>query len=201
MSNLSTVTASVEMDPTLGDDIDVGNWICILVTTCDDCTPLCPSSFKRAGHGWVMHRVGQGHPEGVLQLLDSEVILVFQCKSDMMVRAHHLTVAMVWWGESLMLHILSPKGRQVREYVTKRISCPLGTHMHVGVGKLVSCFSPVYLAWIRAVGGPDIHTLGRTNQGDLGPEWWSTAGSARGSPNQNSSKGGVAPHWGCSVEM
>ena len=51
MSILSRATASVEMDPILGDDIDIGIQICILVTTQGDGMLLGPRSFKEQDMG------------------------------------------------------------------------------------------------------------------------------------------------------
>ena len=72
--------------------------------------------------------LGKEHPEGMLQLSDTEILLAFQHKSNMMTMMHHLTAAAVWWGRPIMLHILPPKGRQVREYIAMRSSC-LNAHL------------------------------------------------------------------------
>ena len=68
MSNASMVTTSVELDQTLGDDTEIANWICILVATQGDGTPLCPTSFKEEDVVELCIGLGQEHPEGVLQL-------------------------------------------------------------------------------------------------------------------------------------
>ena len=66
MSTSSMMTASVEIDATLGNAIDVGNQICVLVTTqCYD-TPLCPSSFREEDVIKLCIEVGQDNLEGVL---------------------------------------------------------------------------------------------------------------------------------------
>ena len=55
----------------------------------------------------------------------------------MMAVMYHLTMAKVWWGEPVMLHILPLQGRQVREYITMRSSHQSGAWIHVqgrGVG-------------------------------------------------------------------
>ena len=44
---------------------------------------------------------------------------------------HHLTAATVWQGEPIVLCILLPKGRQVKEYVAVRSSCQYGAQRHV----------------------------------------------------------------------
>ena len=50
---------------------------------------------------------------------------------------YHLTVATVWWGEPIMLFILPPQDRKLRQYVTVKSSHQSGTPTHVqggGVG-------------------------------------------------------------------
>ena len=96
MSTSSTVTTLVEMDLTLGDDIDIRNQICILVTTQGDSTPLGPSSFKEEDVVRLCIKLGQKHPEGVLQLLDTDVLLAFQHNTNMMAATCCLTAAKVW---------------------------------------------------------------------------------------------------------
>ena len=56
------------MDPTLGNDIDIGNQICVLVATQGDGTPLCPTSFNEKDTVELCIGLGQEHPEGMLQL-------------------------------------------------------------------------------------------------------------------------------------
>ena len=75
--------------------------------------------------------LGQEHPEGVLQVSDTETVLAFQCVSNMMAMMCHLTAAMIWWDEPIVLCILPPKGRQVREYVTMRSSHQSHTQMYI----------------------------------------------------------------------
>ena len=131
------VTTSVKMGPTLGDDIDIRNQICMLVATWSDGTPLGPSSFTEQDVVQLCIRLGQEHSKGMLQLFDTEAVLAFQHDTDMMAMKHHLRAAKVWWGELVMLHILPLKGGQVREYVARRGIHPSGAHMHMqgrGVG-------------------------------------------------------------------
>ena len=122
MSTTSMATTSADIDPTLGDDTDIGNQICIMVTTLGDGTLLCPRSFKEEDVVEFCVWLGQEHPEGVLWLLDTETVLVFQCDSDKKATMHCLTVATVWWGQLVMLCILPPKGRQVRDYAAAPMS-------------------------------------------------------------------------------
>ena len=127
MSTSSTVTASVEVDTvTLGDDIDIRNGTCILVTIQGDSIPLGPSSFKEQDVVELCIQLDQEHPEGVFQLLDTEAVLAFWCYTNMMATTHHLKAAKVCWGEPIVLHILPPKGEKVREYIAKRGLHPSG---------------------------------------------------------------------------
>ena len=120
MSTLSMGIASVEMDPALGDDNDIGNQICVLVTTHGDGTLLGSRSFKEQDVVEVCAGLGQENPKGVLQLLDTEAVLAFWCDTDMMAAMHNLMATKLWWGKPIILHILSLKGRLVREYVAMR---------------------------------------------------------------------------------
>ena len=62
MSTSSTVTASAEMDLTQGNNIDMGNQICVLVTTQGDSTLLSSSSFKEQHVVKLCIGLGQEHP-------------------------------------------------------------------------------------------------------------------------------------------
>ena len=62
--------------------------------------------------------IGQEHPEGVLKLLYSELVLGFKYKSDMMAAMCNLNLATIWQEEPVILHILPQEGRQVKEYIT-----------------------------------------------------------------------------------
>ena len=124
MSTSSTVIVVVEMDLTLGNDIDIGNQICILVATQGDGTLLGPSSLKEQHIVELCIRIDQKHPKGVLQLLETESVLAFWCNTNMMATKCYLTVVKVWRGDLIVLCILPPKGRQGMKYITKRSSHP-----------------------------------------------------------------------------
>ena len=111
MSTSSMVTVSVKMYLTLCNCINIGNQICILIATQGDGTLLCPSSFREEDIAELCVGLAQEHPRGVLWLFDTEAVLAFQCQSNMMAPKCHLTVAMIWWGKPIILHILPPKGR------------------------------------------------------------------------------------------
>ena len=151
------------MGPTLCDDINMGNQICILVAILGDGTLLCPSSFKEDMVELCIG-LGQEHPEGVLQLSATGKVLAFWCQSDIMATPHHLTAAMVWQGDPIIICILCLKGKQVREYVAMRSSHQSGTQMHVQGGS--GYLAPPWHAqpgW-RAVINPGIQAPGGTKQ-------------------------------------
>ena len=124
-------TASADMDPPLGDDTQIMNQICILSATWGDGTPLCTTSFKEEDMVKLCVGLGQDHPEGVLQLSDTETVLAFQYGSDMMATMCCLTVATVWHGEPIKLCTCPPMNTQVKDYVATRSSHPSGTEVHV----------------------------------------------------------------------
>ena len=78
---------------------------------------------------------GQEHPEGVLQLSDTETVLAFWCNSNMIATLHHLAASMVWCGNAIKLHIKSLMSMQVRDYIAARSSHFSGAWMPViGMG-------------------------------------------------------------------
>ena len=84
MSTTSTVTALVEPDPTLGNNDEIANQICMLVTTHANGTPLCPTSFHQEDAAVMWEKLGWEHPKGVLQLMEMEMVLTFWSDSEMM---------------------------------------------------------------------------------------------------------------------
>ena len=106
-----------------------------------------------------MHKIGQEHLEGVLILSDTRAILGFRCEADMMATMHHLNVAIVWQGKSVILHTLPLKGRQVTEYMVARYSHPLGVQTHAQARGLVPSLFPMHPAWKRGYQRPrDLHS-------------------------------------------
>ena len=77
MSTMSTVITLVVRDLTLGNELDIVNHIYILAATQGDGTLLPPNSFQEEDVEELCIGLGQVHPEGVLLLLDTEMILVF----------------------------------------------------------------------------------------------------------------------------
>ena len=131
MSTASTVTTLVEMDPTLDDDTEIANQICILFATQGNGTLLCPSSFKEEAAVKLCIGLGQEHPGGVLQLSDTKTVLAFPSNSDIMAASCHLAVATVWHGNPIKLHIWPLMSMQVRDYIAARSSCLSGTQVPV----------------------------------------------------------------------
>ena len=129
MFTASTATTLADMDLILGNEMDIGSQICILVATHGDTTPLCPSSFKEEDVLMLWIGVGQEHPEGVVMLSSTEVILGFRCKSDMMATTYPLNVATVWWVESVTLHILPQMIVGKGIYGCKGVTCQVCEHM------------------------------------------------------------------------
>ena len=78
-----------------------------------------------------MHQVRPGTPKGCASALDTEVVLAFQHATNMEAAMHHLTAAMVWWGEPICSISYPQRGRHMREYASMRSSYPSGTQMHV----------------------------------------------------------------------
>ena len=66
MSTTSTVTTSAVRDPTLGDELEIANHICILAATQGDCTLFCPNTFKEEHMVKLCIQLGQVHPAGIL---------------------------------------------------------------------------------------------------------------------------------------
>ena len=77
MSTASTATALVVCDLTLGNKHEIANCICILVATLGDGTPFPHNSFLEEDLVELCVGLGKAHQEGVLQLLETEAVLMF----------------------------------------------------------------------------------------------------------------------------
>ena len=99
------MTASMEPDLTLGDDDEIANQICMLVTTHVDGTTLCPTLFHQEDMVAMCEGLGQECPKGVLQLMEMETVLTFWSDSDMMTTMCWLAVATIWCSSPIVLHI------------------------------------------------------------------------------------------------
>ena len=138
MSTVSKVTASAACDLTLGKDHELANCIWVLVATQGNGTPLYPDSFQEEDIVELCVGLDQVHPQGVLQLLDTEMVLTFWSSSEMLATMHLFTTA--WHDESIRLCVYPPTSAQVREYMASRSRCPSGTQAPIqseeGVPKL-----------------------------------------------------------------
>ena len=144
------VTASVEMDLTLGNDTMTMNWNSILVITHGNVTLLCATSFKEEAMFKLCIRLGQDHQEGVFCLLDTKMVLVFLSDSYMMATMCYLAVAMVWHGKSIKLHIWPLMSMHVRDYIIKMSSHPMG---HRCLSRVWGGY-PTSPQWVHPDGGP-----------------------------------------------
>ena len=77
MSTTSTVTTSEARDLTLDDELKIVNHICILAATQSDGTLFHPNSFQEEDIVELCIGLGQAHHKGVLQLLDTKMVLAF----------------------------------------------------------------------------------------------------------------------------
>ena len=126
MSTTSIVTTLVVRDLTLSNQLEIVNCICILVATQGDGTPFSPDSFQEEDMVELCIGLGQAHPEVVLWLLNTKMVLMFQSGSKIMAVMCLFTSTIVWHDEHIKLHIHPPTGTQVMEYVAVRVRCPSG---------------------------------------------------------------------------
>ena len=142
----SMVTALVEVNPTLGDEIDTRNQISVLVAfQCDD-MPLCPSSSRQEDVVELCKKIGKEHPEDVLKLSVTKLVPGFKCECHIMATMCHLNVATILWGKLIILHSLPSKHRQVKEYITVGVVSHLVPRHVTRVGQLVIGLSPMWPA-------------------------------------------------------
>ena len=127
MSTASTATALAEMDQTMGDDAEIVNWICVLVTTWGSGTPLGPTYFGEQDMIELSIGLGQEYLEGVPQLLDTETVLAFPVSSNMIAIFHCFAAAMIRHGKPVKFCLWPPKTMQVRHYIATRGSHSSGT--------------------------------------------------------------------------
>ena len=77
----------------------------------------------------------------MLKLSYTEVVLWFRHESEKMAAMCHLNVASVWWGESVVLCSLIPKGRQVRDYIATKGGCSSGAWAYTQSREMASDLS------------------------------------------------------------
>ena len=131
MSTTSTVTALAEIDPTLGDDSVIANYICIQVATWGNGMLLDSTSYGQEDAIELCIGLGQEYPEGVLQFLDIKMVLAFSSSSNMMATSCCFAVAMNWCGEPVKLHMWPLMTTQVRDYIAAWSSHPSSTQAPV----------------------------------------------------------------------
>ena len=90
-----------------------------------------PTSFREEDATELCIGLGQEHPEGVLQLLDTETVLAFSSGSNMMAALCHFAVAMNWYGKPVKLCIWFLTAMQVRDYIAMCSSHPSGAQAPV----------------------------------------------------------------------
>ena len=127
MSMISTATASVVGDPTLGDSHNSVNCIRILVATQGDGTLFSPSSFQEEDLMGLCMGLGQAHQGSVFQILETKALFAFHSTTKMMAAMHLLGTAIMWCNEPIRLCTHPPTTTNLRAYVTERGICPSGT--------------------------------------------------------------------------
>ena len=105
---MPTVTALVMCDPTLGDEHEITNCMCVLAATQGNGSPLHPNSFQEEDIVKLCIGLGQVHPEGMLWLLDTKTVLAFQSSSEMLAATCLFTAAMVWHDEPIKICVCPP---------------------------------------------------------------------------------------------
>ena len=113
MSTTSTTTTSVTQDHTLGNDPNFTNHICVLTIargygTLFDANSLLEKDIIElcVGMGWV-------HPNGVLWLTATELVIAFHFSKEMLATVHLITSAMVWCDGPIRLHTRPPTTAQI----------------------------------------------------------------------------------------
>ena len=124
MSTASRVTALAELDPTLGDDAAIVTQIFRLIAIQGDGTHWILPGEEDAIKLCI--GLGQEHPEGVLQISDTETILVFSSGPSMMAASQHFAVATTWPDELVQLCFWPPTTMLVRDYIAATSSHPSG---------------------------------------------------------------------------
>ena len=84
MSTTSTVTTLTACDHTLGDDTELLNCMCILLLAKSDGTPFHATFIQEEDIIEFFVELGQIHPEGVLQFLAMESVILFQSGDEML---------------------------------------------------------------------------------------------------------------------
>ena len=148
MSTTSTVTASVICDPTLGNVHNLVNCICTLVATQGNGTLFSPNSFQEEDLVELCVSLGQAHPDGVFQILETKALLAFCSTTEMMATMHLLGAAMAWCNKPIGLHTHPPTNTDLRTYVAVR-GAHLSSAQTLTSGREVVSQSPLATLTLR----------------------------------------------------
>ena len=102
----------------LSNNAVILNQIGLLIVTQDNGTLLDPTSFREEDAIEVCVGLGQEHPEGVLQISDTETVLAFSSCSCMLAALQHFAVAMTWHHQATLALYLVP-----HDYAGKGLHC------------------------------------------------------------------------------
>ena len=166
MSNMSTATGLAAHDHILGNDSKLLNCMCVLAIARGDGTPLDATSIQEDDIVELCVEVGQAHPEGVLQSLVTESIIVFRSSEEMLAIACMVTKATAWQEEPIDLHTSPPSTTNLRAYIAGRNACPLGTQSLTPEGEEVPrspLETPSLMGWPHANSTCPSGTLGMPN--------------------------------------
>ena len=120
MSTTSTLTTLVAHDHTLDNDSELLNCMCVLPITRGDGILFDATSIQEEGIVELCVKVGQVHPKGMLQLLVTELIILFCSSEEMLATAHMVTKAMAWCEEPIKLCTSLPSTAHLRVYIAGR---------------------------------------------------------------------------------
>ena len=126
MSTMSTGTALVAHDHTLGNDSKLLSHMCVLAIARGHGTPFDATSVQEEDIVELCVKVGQAHPKDVLWFLVTESIIAFQSSREMLAVVHMVTKATPWQEAPVKLQ-MSPPSTLLRAYIAGRNACPSGT--------------------------------------------------------------------------
>ena len=100
MSTTCAVTTLVAHDHIPGDEVEL-NCIHVLVLTRGDGTPYDATSIQEEDIVELCIQLGQTHPQGVLQYLAAELVVLFHCTDKRLVAVHGVFRAMALHEEPI----------------------------------------------------------------------------------------------------
>ena len=125
--SMSTITALVACDHSLGNDPGLLNCMCVLTIAMADGTPFDAGSLQGENIVELCVEVGQAHPKGVLWVLVMELVIAFQFSKEMLATGRLVTKATAWCNKPIKLHTHPPSPTHLRAYVTGKGTHPSGT--------------------------------------------------------------------------